>query len=92
MTTVQKLALQVFEEWVDADRPDAQVFIAAASADAVPVMTTMLFQMVVDDNTLAFLDSPYDESEPFRVLHSAIVDEVERLALELVAENSEVTT
>lgn len=88
--TVQQLASDVVEEWHDliADGlhvdDDLERFVAEAAAEAVPSMTTMLFQMVVDDNSLAFLEAKIDGGEPFTVLASAIGAAIERRALELI--------
>lgn len=83
--TVQEIAAEIVQEWHDegrtGDSQDAVEFVAERAADAVPVMTTVLFQMVVEDNTLAFLDSPEDSGEPFRALAGAIGQEIERLAV-----------
>ena len=77
---VAELAQEVFEDWKEAGEPSRDSFLDENADQSVPCMTTELFQMVVDDNSLAFLDAPSDESEPFRVLASAIGAEVARLA------------
>lgn len=69
-------------EWLD-DNPDADAsaiatFIDETATEAVPVMTTTLFQMVVDDNSLAFIDAETDSSEPFTCLSAAIRSEIEK--------------
>jgi hypothetical protein len=42
------------------------------AAEAVPTMTTTLFQLVVLDNSLAFEESGADSDEPFAVLAGAV--------------------
>lgn len=84
-TTLASLVEEVVEDWNDNDRPTpATEFVSAAAQEAVPVMTTELFKMVVDDNSLAFLDSSFEGREPFAVLATAIAGEVERLAMERI--------
>lgn len=50
--------------------------IRQACEETVPPITTSLFQLVVEDNGLAFLDADTDSREPFDVLFSAIAEAV----------------
>lgn len=84
MTTIAEMARDLVDEWRDSGTGDAAEYVTENAADQVPMMTTTLFAMVVNDNALAFLDAPIEGGEPFRVLHSAIAAEVERVALEMI--------
>jgi hypothetical protein len=52
--------------------------IDSIATDHTPVMTTVLFQLVVEDNWLAFEDSNIMSSEPFAVLSSAVHGRITR--------------
>jgi hypothetical protein len=77
--TVAGLVQDVVASW-GADRDGDEVALSEYVADVVPAHTRELFQMVVDDVSLAFIDGPEETSEPFRCLSRAIGAEVERLA------------
>jgi hypothetical protein len=62
------------DEWIsDHDGKEVEFdTIDSIATDHTPVMTTVLFQLVVEDNSLAFEDSDIMSSEPFAVLSSAV--------------------
>jgi hypothetical protein len=64
----------------DEDHSDDAVkkFIASTAADETPVMTTSLFQLVVDDNSIAFYEANIESAEPFAVLSNAVMTAIER--------------
>jgi hypothetical protein len=79
-TTIESLiaiATGDVDEWMEThdDVPSAEV-IDGFAQDATPVMTSILFKLVVLDNTLAFVDSSTMSSEPFAVLYAAVKDRI----------------
>lgn len=71
--------------------PHRDAVIRTAADGEVSAMTTDLFQLVVDDNALAFLSvdpgvasNEHGDVEPFTVLRASIVDAVEVELRELI--------
>lgn len=82
MDTVERLAREVYDDMVENEAPAEQ--ISEYVDNVVPSMTTTLFRLVVEDNTLAFLDYEGDgDTTPFNALagalHQAIEAEVHKL-------------
>ena len=72
--TVQRLAQEVYEEMVD---EGAGLDVLHEYVDGVvPAMTTTLFQLVVDDNSLAFLSFEGEADSPFAALSGALYEAV----------------
>lgn len=79
MTSIQSIVNDAVEEataWLD-DNPSATESAREQALDEiitsnVPVMTTVLFQLVVDDNSLAFEDLERENDTPFTALQEAV--------------------
>lgn len=81
MDTIERLAQEVHN---DMQAEDAPVEHMSEYVDnVVPSITTVLFQMVVEDNSLAFLDYDGEADTPFAALagalHQAITTEIHKL-------------
>lgn len=92
--TMQSLVKEVVDGWRDehdsAPDVDYEAYVYQNATESVPCMTTTLFQMVVDDNSLAFLDADEETDNPFTALSSAIRVELERRSIkeiETILEN-----
>lgn len=87
--TIQRFAREALDG-LDLDdvrdgSPHRDDYIRTAADGEVTSMTTDLFQLVVDDNALAFLDYEGDgEPDPFNCLRAAILDAVEVELRELI--------
>lgn len=73
--TVNRLAREVFDEMND-DAASIEL-VHEYVEKVVPTRTTELFQMVVDDNSLAFLDLEYEVDSPFQALSGALTAAIE---------------
>lgn len=85
LETLKASAWDEVSEWLtdhpDADEGDRNMAINELCGDVVPVMTTELFQLVVDDNGIAFLsadsgvmEDEHGDIEPFRALSVCIYE------------------
>ncbi len=71
-------AIAEVDDWiVDHPGEDPSPAIREISVSQVSPMTTVLFSMVVADNSLAFLETDVECDTPFQHLFNAIVDEVQ---------------
>jgi hypothetical protein len=73
------LAISDLDEWVQEHPGDdpAEWGITQVAEDNTPAMTTVLFGLVVQDNSLAFADTNVMSSEPFAVLSAAVKECIE---------------
>jgi hypothetical protein len=76
--TIQGLVDQVLEDCAEYDGETDYTIVKSFVGDTVPSMTTVLFSMVVQDNSLAFLPIDAEAPDPFSALSWAIGDEVLR--------------
>lgn len=88
MDTIERLAREVYDEMKDEEASAEQTSEYVDSV--VPAMTTTLFQMVVEDNSLAFLDYEGEADTPFAALAGALFQAIEAEVHKLRAADPEV--
>lgn len=82
--TIEKLAQEAFEALDGAHDDDERIRLAVG--EQVPATTSVLFQMVVDDNALAFLDIDGEYDSPFTALAGAIFEAIEAELRDLIGQ------
>jgi hypothetical protein len=77
LASLKEEAANDLAEWLEDEHTEDETKdrIHEIASSVVPAMTTMLFQMVVDDNSLAFLDVDHADT-PFEALSHALHDEI----------------
>lgn len=86
--TIRRLAQEAWDEITDETGDTDDEALRIAADEQVTSMTTLLFQLVVEDNALGFLEYDGEATNPFDVLRGAIVEAVEDELRELRDEAS----
>jgi hypothetical protein len=76
--TLDSLVKTVLEDCAEYDGETDYTIVKSFVADAMPKLATVLFAMVAEDNTLAWLKLQDQAPDPFTALSWAIGDEVLR--------------